>query len=344
MTRKQQLIWTLIPLGVILALGAGVLLVSRQFTPALSEPEPVQEMYLQDVSQEEGQPVFVVVNGPGQRVFSPLARYPVTPPEGYTQTTDSARTANEESERYTDCFLGRGKKVVLRQQAVANQDRVILPAAPQRVQFGELELLCYSGDTQSGAVWLFGDSLLRLEVTGRMEQEELLEWVSRVDLNNPAYPAFSSLTFLPGYCREIQGETGLLRDSSGWQVAGNPEPDPENRLFRFPETPEGFTPQEGEHLSRWTYQNRQGDRLSLTNRWIRGYTHCNIFNKIPEQDYANPALVRAVTVNGREGRLYCTGDYGELVLLGDDVAAQLIYEGEITPEEMLELGETLILE
>ena len=82
----------------------------------------------------------------------------------------------------------------------------------------------------------------------------------------------------------------------------------------------------------------------LHNLQVTGYTNCNIFTEIPESDYNNPDLVQSVTVNGRQARLYCTSEYAELVVLGADVAGQLIYQGEITPQAMLELGEGLILE
>ena len=347
MTRRKQLIWTLIPLGAILLMGAVVLLLCQQVTPAPAQE--VQPMYLEDVSQynQGEEPVFVVRNGPRQRAQAPLARYSITPPEGYAHTTDAASTANRASERYTDRFLGQGRKVTFTQQAVANQDQVVLPvpASPQQVECGGLELICYTTDSQSGAYWLYGNSLLQLSVTGRMEPDQLAEWIRRVDLTSPVYPASTPLTFLPGYRQEVTGEDGLITDAGGWQVAGNPEPAANPRSFHLSQVPQGFSPSEGGVVpDRWEYQNDRGDRLLLRNLRVTEYTNSNIFSKMPEEDYNNPDLVAQVTVGGREGRLYCTPDYAELVVLGEDVAGQLIYQGTTTPQAMLELGESLILE
>ncbi len=352
MTRKNQLIWTLIPLGAILLMGAVVLLLCQQITPAPAQE--VERMHLEDVSQydERELPVFVVVNGPQQRTQSYLKRYPIHPVEGYTQTTDASLTANRESDHYVDRFLGRGRKVTLLQKAVANQDRVefLVDAQPQEVTFQGMQVIYYISDVQSGAYWLYEDSLLELSVTGWMKLGELLGWVERVDLEHPVSPKVTPLTFLPSYREEIAGESGVLRDSNGWQVAGNPRQDPANRFFHLSKIPEGFTLSSpavrsgNVPLDQWAYANSQGDRILLNNLRITGYTNCNIFTKMPVKDYTNPEVVQSVTVGGREGRLYCTGDYAELVVLGQDVAGQLIYQGTITPQAMLELGESLVLE
>ncbi len=351
MTRRKEQLWSLIPLAVVLLLGAGVLFLCQQITPTPAQ-EVQPQISLEQVNEEDALPEFVVKNGPQQRAQAPLARYPVTPLEGYDHTTDSTLTANRESDSYTDCFLGQGVKVTLTQRPVANQERVTFPVevTPVQAVLGRLELFCYITDQQSGAYWVYNDRLFQLTVSGRMEPEQMKDWAGQLDYSHPAVPETSPLTFLPSYQKTTAGAGGTAEDSSGWKLGGNPDPDPAHRNFCLSRLPEGFSSPEtglqgqGRYPDQWEYQNAQGDRILLQNLQVTGDTNCSIFSEIPESEYNNSDLVQSVTVNGRQARLYCTSDYAELVVLGADVAGQLIYQGGITPQAMLELGEGLILE
>ena len=52
-----------------------------------------------------------------------------------------------------------------------------------------------------------------------------------------------------------------------------------------------------------------------------------------------PQDVETVTVNGMEGRLYSGEGYSELVLLGDAVYLDVIYVGDISARDFLELAQ-----
>ena len=220
MTRRKEQLWSLIPLAAILLLGAGVLFLCQQITPTPAQ-EVQPRISLEQVNGEDAIPEFVVKNGPQQRAQAPLARYPVTSLEGYDHTTNSALTANRESDSYTDCFLGQGVKVTLTQRPVANQERVTFPVkvTPVQAVLGRLELFCYITDQQSGAYWVYNDRLFQLTVSGRMEPEQMKDWAGQLDYSHPAGTgnfSFNLPSQLPKNHCGSRGHSGRFR----WLEAG----------------------------------------------------------------------------------------------------------------------------
>lgn len=278
----------------------------------------------------------------------PLSRCSVTAPEGWEQLRDSARFANRYSQSHSDLFYREGQLVRLSQSYAADQTDVSLPDTEDydTVRFGEREVLCYTGETQSGAVWVAGEHLLELTCTGAMEREHLLEWVAAVDTEHPQLPQTRPLEFVPGYLVSVETPEGPQWRFAGWGLGGNPEPGEWEEQYVFAQPPEGFTlseQSEDQYTRRWEYQTPTGNSLTLENQQLNPYGN-SLFAMGFREDVND--WIELVTVQGREGLLYWEEEinFSVLVWLEEDYFVRLTYEGSTTPEQMLAWGETAVMQ
>ena len=71
--------------------------------------------------------------------------------------------------------------------------------------------------------------------------------------------------------------------------------------------------------------------------WARSF-----FSDIQGEELNNPDLVQDITVQGRQGWYHQSDTGAELVFATDYLIVDMVYEGEITQEEMMALAESLV--
>lgn len=353
---------------VVLAAGTAVWLLWGQEKPP--------QRYLLDISAyaNGSQTVYVVQNGLQEQSI-PLARYSISHvPEGFHQLYDSAPVANRYSLRYTDAFYNQsGTAVTLYQIPALQNEQVWFPEPVDQVEFAGIEVWYASASEQTTAAWLCGDTLFTLNAEPSLSMEEMLEWVNGVDYSAAQMPQVRPLEFVEGGDIVFQRNGMDQYISRPWQIGGDPDLPQQLDHYRFTQTPEGFTPAEGEVSQQYwpldflqpegvdtgtrkdwlqSYSNQEGDSLTLVNCILDREN-----NYIFQQNYApqtestdgaggsyfgvspQPQDVETVTVNGMEGRLYSGAGYSELVLLGDAVYLDVIYVGDISARDFLELAQ-----
>ena len=342
--RKKKLLWVLIPVVVAAIAALLFFLWPRAHTPSVSWLD------VSAYNAETGATLQLQNPEAGQAPV-PLSRCSVTPPEGWEQLRDSARFANRYSQSHTDLFYREGQLVRLSQSYASDQTQVSFPTEDyDTVQFGGREIICYTGETQSGAVWVAGEHLFELTCSGVMEREQLLEWVAGVETENPQLPQTRPLEFVPGYLVSVETPEGAQWRFASWGLGGNPEPGEWEEQSVFAQLPEGFVlseQSEDQYTCRWEYQTPAGDSLILENGRLTPYANI-LFSTTGTNfdDQEHWDLVEPVTVQDREGLLYWEegSDISILVWLEEDYFVRLTYEGRTTPEQMLAWGESAVIE
>ncbi len=348
-TRKKKLLIFLIPAAVVVIAAVVVTVM------LLNRPQPPQR-YLQDISayDNSSEPVFVVQGGLEEAPV-PLPQYHVaeTAPEGYTQVSFSAQTANRFSYEYQDVyFTPAGDVVYLLQQPAGQNMEVGFPAQTQRAEFAGMEIIYAVGEDSSTAAWIWEDTLFTLNAHLPLNLEEMLAFVNLVDYSSAGAPQARPLEFIEGGVLQF----GNTLYSLYWTVGGNPQLPQTLDYYSFTQAPEGYTEtvsitsdilpadllaQQGIDAgdgSDWcqAYESENGT-VTLTNGVVDDYSA--VFGSVPYTSMDNPVEIEEVTVNGMEGRLYCGAELSELVLLGDYLYIDLTYEGSISREDFLQLAE-----
>lgn len=249
----------------------------------------------------------------------------------------------------------------------------------EQVEFAGMEVLYSSDQEQTTAAWIVGDTLFTLECYLPMTMEEILEWVNLVDYQSPEIPPIAPLQFVEGENRRLQTTQGESEVYRSWMIGGNPELPQTLDYYSFRQTPEGFSPAQTSlvedlwplddntwigmpqgqfdgidtgNRTDWiqSYENGEGDTLTLVNCVADGANH-HLFEHIYSHTEGSASsigdkTVETVTVNGMEGRLYHGHgfseedlNYTELVLLGDYLYLKVIYVGDISSQDLLELAQ-----
>lgn len=337
MTKKRMLF---------LAVAAAAMALIGALLVFLLPSKHTDEVWIDASAYDTGLTAALLLQNPSaQQEPVPLPRFPITAPEGWEQLTDSARFANRYSQAHSDLFYREYRTVRLSQSYAADQTLITLPAKSyDTLQLGGREVICYTEEGQSGAVWVAGDHLLQLSCSGEMSREELLDWVEAVEEQDPQLPQTCPLEFVPGYMVQVEREGELSWELVSWRLGGNPEPGELTRQYVFEQPPKGFSlvdPQDGESTGA-VYQNQAGDSLTLENLQLSPDS-VSLFNFM-SYDSARPKdPVEPVTVQGKPGLLYLTeGRVAVLVWLEETYFVRLTYEGGITSEQMLALAEGLV--
>ncbi len=365
--KRKKILLIAIPAVVVIAAVAVILFL-------LLQPKEEEGMRLEILDPQDGTAVVVAVQDGIEDVNDialPLDFYRFNPPEGYVQQQNAEDNANRLSTSYTDIFVKEGANLG-EETTITFTQRIALEQSSlsignyfrQEVEFGDLKVIYFrSGDDGStsvpvsGAYWLYGNSLLELRCTERLQQDEVLELVHRVDYSGDRTPNYTPLQLQRGGV--VVTETGAYTSHTiqNFSSFGNPQLPAPIVPYDFETPPEGFSaytalesdttewvndvPEELQAASVIVrYRNQQGDRLILTN--LPGPGSLFAAARLDMQDEQEVAQVLDVTVNGNPGFFYADYDTSYLAWISDYLTLEMTYEGQITQEEMLALAESLV--
>lgn len=322
----------------------------------LLRPQP-QGPHLVQAYEEKDNPMFIVVDGLEREEFTaPLAFYGLELPEGWEQDVNAEQTANRFSFEYRDIYRNQitGLSVTLFQEPALNNRQITVEGDFQMIPFGKLKVVCYRApvseearfsSSQSGAYWIYEDTLFTLTCQEDLEFDQIMELVGLVNYDTQREPIYSPLRFV------------CVPGTSQYSVEGNPRMPEEIRWNYFTETPEGYTPVSYTDNSNATstglfffgisahciYENDRGDTLTLTN-----WTFANsLFNISSLEEVNDPEAVEEVTVGGREGLIHINDQVAEMAwLVSDDcyltITCTAPLSGNLpTREQLLDLASTV---
>lgn len=298
---------------------------------------------------------------------TPQPYYTLTPPQGWTQTEEARILYSSSGEASPDVFqsqegvemsFSQGRSAVL---GLGSLD----PATIQEVQFGDNQVI-YSQSSSTGyglngeeelrshteVFWVHGQSLLNLSCYQAMDLNQMLEWVTLVNYENPrmlAYepPPIQPLELVRG---GVTQETGI----EYYRSEGNPEI-PENvPSYTFPQAPEGWTLlggdtiQPGKTLEK--YQNQEGEVLALLVTTgpatlfenETGTTHFYLpFTGMSWAERADQSSVQDATVNGSPAFVHITEEVSEIAWIDGCCTLQIRSTAPLTQEELVALAESV---
>lgn len=282
----------------------------------------------------------------GDELPPPLPFYKLEPPDGFVQQVNAEESANRFSMGYFDAYFGMSNGVQERisfQQNVATDGFVIniyTSKKPQEVQFGDLTVLYSAGDDYTKVDWIYESSLLSITSSKPRDVNEMLELVSRVNYEAERQPIYSPLKLNRGGARTDM--IPMIPDY--YESSGNPEIPQIIVPYEFSQLPEGFRQTAYlEHESAITviYEKEDGYRITIKNQAGIGRVFDN-FDMIQLRDPETMARVLDVTVQGNAGFYYQTEAESRLAWTMDYLTIEMIYQGQITQEEMLALAESLV--
>ena len=320
--------------------------------PEQTAMELVQE---EDPALPPGTVNYIVSGGLDLTQGRSLPIYSFSPPEGYTHSVNAQETANRYSDSYEDQYRSPdgGTLTFTQQAAYFNWSCSGSADAFREMQFGGTNVICRLEEGASSAFWLEGESILQLSADWAMDENQLLELVSRVDSSNIRQPIYTPFSFEEGYCRQetVNGATQTLRQN--YRVVGNPQLPETPDYLVYAQPPQGFVYSEpssetnnAQGFQTVCYYSTSSDDAGRANVLIvtNSSQRREIFTHLTDEELADPDLVQEVTVNGRPG-LYCfSGNQAELVWLEEDMIVSLsytVYVGSGSSQRMVELAEQL---
>lgn len=350
-TKKKKLLLIGIPIGVVVV--ATVIMLCYLFLP--KEEESTMSLAVKsDGNYDPNQTTYIILNGFDWREDYPntLAFYSFALPEGYTHTVNAETSANRFSTGYTDQYqTPEGGTLEFYQTLASSNWSFSREGDFQEMTYAGNPVVCYHGEDRSAVFWLYGDSILTFSADWPMEDNQLLELVSRVDYENLRQPVYSPWEFQWGSFAVVPDETndwGYNYSTQWYEITGNPEIPEEMFCYGFDQPPEGFV--KNQHVSEANssnssyaesyYQDESGRRETLNvfnTIWARTF-----FNDIQGEDLNNHDLVQDITVQGNQGWYHQSDTGAELVFVTDYLIVDMVYEGQITQEEMLALAESLV--
>ena len=343
--KRKKILLIAIPAAVVViaaAMTAAVLLLSR-----FSSVVPWQ---LQNISQYNGtgKTEYAIANGleSNAELPQPMPFYAFTPPEGYTHTENAQETANRYSTHYYDEYkTSDGEKIIsLTQQPAFVSWRYSAEGSYQEVQFGDTKVVCRMGDEDATAIWIHDQTLLTLFVNQHLDENQLLELVSRIDYENLRQPIYSPWEFRQGLYIEAIIDGILVTHDDPYQIIGNPRLPEEMLYYGFASAPDGFTCDQRrtelnskDGLLMEFYTGDQAD-LCVYSTMVSQ----QVFIDIQGEDLNNHDLIQEITVKGNQGWYHQSDTGAELVFVTDYLIVDMDYEGQITQEQMLALAESLV--
>ncbi len=347
--KRKKILLIAIPAAVVViaaAMTAAVLLLSR-----FSSVVPWQ---LQNISQYNGtgKTEYAIANGleSNAELPQPMPFYAFTPPEGYTHTENAQETANRYSTHYYDEYkTSDGEKIIsLTQQPAFVSWRYSAEGSYQEVQFGDTKVVCRMGDEDATAIWIHDQTLLTLFVNQHLDENQLLELVSRIDYENLRQPIYSPWEFHWGsYVETVvdnEGEDVIQTSSKYYEITGNPQLPEQIQYYGYAQPPEGFelnqrltelNSQDGYWMEFYTGEEAE---FNISTR----VTGMQVFDDIRREDLNNHDLIQEITVKGNQGWYHQSDTGAELVFVIDYLIVDMVYEGQITQEQMLALAESLV--
>ncbi len=186
----------------------------------------------------------------------------------------------------------------------------------REMQFGGTKVVCRMEQNSSSAYWIHDNTVLELAADWAMDENQLLELVSRMDYDANRQPIYSDLVF--------------RQEDGTYFLAGNPPLPDQLGYYDFPQPPQGFSAylsneESGDgnyrYYSAFSTANGDADQLEV-------HTYSSGTALFAQKDNSEPAsshTVQQVTINGKEGLFYQSGNYTEAVWLEGDVAVGLSY-------------------
>lgn len=328
--QKKRLICILVPAGAAAAaiIVAVLVMLWQPKTPRLvpSNTNPAQYVVADSYEREQAP--------------TPLPFYSFDPPSGWTQTQNAGDTANRSSTSYLDVYQNEaGETLTFSQSAAGNGAMVSGVGECQAATYGGVEMILYrsqdgrpgSGQPESGAFWIYGQTLLQLSCQQYLETEEMLELVRRVCYDPPRQPDYTPLSF------ELVREEGDGGDYYSYYVRGNPAlPDP-LLWFDFDTPPAGFAKSEVQTESSLdtqyysTYSNPQGMSIMV---------FCDAAPNLGLFTDTKPPQVQQVEVDGKPGLVHLSAENQgyEIVWLEDYCYVCVSATFPMTTEELLALA------
>ena len=367
MTQKQKKLLTiLIPAGVVVLAAAAALVIWLTAEPEAEKPflilrdqdnsEIVSCTLSQGLTQEQW-------DNPEE----PLPIFSFTPPDGFQQTLDAAQAANHLSYQYWDEYQNReGVKLILIQRRALEDTSLEIPKDAQEVQAGQFQVIYYQGDgydntspwgmdpdgkrgPYTGLYWKYGDTLLRLSCTQKVELNQMLEWMQQVDYQTLRQPVYTPLTVEAGYVQREEVEDQIRITSVNYRSQGNPEIPKELQYPGFSQVPEGYQVVESYSMEGFTlYENQQGEGLALyctpgsADFFNNGFSYKTIVaNPIPSSELENQAAFIQVTVGENPGFVHLGEDRSEIGWIDGCWTLQITATAPLTQQQLVELAESI---
>ena len=386
--RKKRVLLIGIPAAVAV-IAAAVVVAAMLLNRPETDQEDSRVRLVEAVSVDSDAGASYQVSGgrAGEEIQSALPCYSFTPPEGYITVLDAAQSANALSTDHVDLYttnydsdfcwyvpvdknnfhsdysdwlyesFGPGQepedRLRFSQEYAVEGKRITFSrdAEPYCLRTSDGEIV-YAADAGSTEIyWIAGDSLLSLSTNQYLDQQEVLDWVSRVD-TTPRTPEYSPLTLGRN---EQMAQNPNTEDFEGYveiyRAQGNSQLSDPLSLYAFSNLPEGFQPVTNQNLdytatalecSKDTlYRNEDGDRLRVYQHAGNGELfHFDFNNTYQWYD----VLAEEVTVNGNPGYYCVDGIDSMLAFAGDGLVVELEYRGDITKEELIALAESMVLQ
>ena len=352
--KKKKLLLIFIPVTVVMISAAVVMAV------LLLRPQP-QGPHLVQAYEDESNPMFILVDGYEDTDFTPpLPLYDFKMPQGWTHGRDAAESANQYSYRHEDFYVAEdGTEVTFTQDYALNNQQLTALGTFQMVPFGDLEVVCYQSETDefggsdpnSGAFWIYGESLLKLTCNRVLDTDEMMELVGLVDYETQREPIYSPLYFkcLPG--------------TSAYSVEGNPQLPEEIQWFYFTQSPEGYTltDQYSDNIEEIVnfymyfgpaatcrYEKDNQDSVLHDSIVLENCTFPNgLTNAMSLDELNDPDAIEEVTVNGKDGIIHINEEEARIVWLVNDycyvsiTSTAPVTGNLLTRQELLDLAATV---
>lgn len=367
--KQKRTLWILLPAAgvVIAALILWLLLGQSRQEPPFEILRSQTTGTIVDCQLREG----AVETGDGS---TPQPYYTLTPPQGWTQTEEARILYSSSGEASPDVFqsqegvemsFSQGRSAVL---GLGSLD----PATIQEVQFGDNQVI-YSQSSSTGwdggqqvsrtatqVYWVEQQNLFSLKCYQDLDLNQMLEWVTLVNYENPrmlAYepPPIQPLELVRGGSTQETGEDSFFQyGMEYYRSEGNPEI-PENvPSYTFPQAPEGWTLlggdtiQPGKTLEK--YQNQEGEVLALLVTTgpdtlfenETGTTHFYLpFTGMSWAEREDPSSVLDATVNGNPAFVHINEEVSEIAWIDGCCTLQIRSTAPLTQEELIALAESV---
>ena len=353
LTKKRKKILLIAIPAAVVVIAAVVVMAVLLLQPKEAESRMSLAVKVDD-NYDSNQTTYIILNGFDWREDYPYALpfYSFAMPQGYTHTVNAETSANRFSTGYTDQYqTPEGDTLEFRQSFASSNWRFNGEGEFQEMIYAGNPVVCYHGEDRSAVFWLYGDSVLTFSAGWEMEDNQLLVLVSRVDYENLRQPIYSPWEFQRGSFAVVPDDTndwGYNYSTQWYEITGNPEIPEEMFCYGFEQPPEGFVKSQlasEANSSRSSYaesyyRDASGQRETLgvfNTIWARSF-----FSDIQGEELNNPDLVQEITVQGNQGWYHQSDTGAELVFVIDYLTVDMVYEGEITQEEMLALAESLV--
>ena len=299
----------------------------------------------------------------------PLPCYTFSLPEGWAMIQDGLETGV--LNYYIDIFqTGEGGKLEFAQspataQVLASQGisdpytnhGVMDPSTIQEVQFGDIQVIYSLEGELTRVYWVHEQSLLSFASHQKMDVNQMLALITRVDYNalrDQPQQTFKPLSLQRGSYQEVQQGTAVEVQSQPYCSIGNPVLPEESVLFVLPQPPQGYAlvdrdeqTDNGYLLEK--YQNREGELLAFSfvigpDSFFGKIQNDHVyfpFKDLSNQELADSAAVQDAMVNGNPAFVHINQDVAEIGWIDGYCTLQLRSTAPMTAQELIALAETV---